>query len=352
MAALITIEKKGDKINLNDIGFRLILIPFFGIVIAAYVGLVDHSHYSHLKIKLAYLFTIFIAFVVWHGNRYLLFFLRTFFNWFEHPLRKVVVLIFSIVGFTITASLLLHFAYFYLFESGRVDWQKVQLSTLIIVIAVLFIAHVYEMAFTVKEAEGEMVKRAETEKAKAEAELNALKAQIDPHFIFNSLNTLSFLIESEPQKAAVFNANLASVYRYILNQRNSNLVTLEDELAFLDAYFSMIKLRHGQAVALHLRGLPTDVSQFLLPPISIQQLVENAIKHNEFSESSPLHITVEWSAVAITVTNGHTPKKFPAPSAKTGLDNLNTRYQLIAGKGIEIKVDKKYFSVVLPTIQW
>lgn len=352
MAKLISIERKGDVTTLNDIGFRLILIPFFGIAIAAFVGLVNHSTYSLPKLKLAYLFTIFISFVIWHGNRYLLFFLRAYFNWFEKPLRKIFVLIFSIVNFTIVASVLLHYAYFYLFENGVVDWQKVQTSTLIIVIAVLFIAHVYETAFTVKEAEGERVKRAETEQAKAEAELNALKSQIDPHFIFNSLNTLSHLIHEHPAKATEFNDNLALVYRYILNQRNSNLVSLDDELQFLNAYFSLIRIRHGNAVELDINDELGLRNARLLPPISIQQLVENAIKHNEFSDASPLKIKVEVLEKELRVSNNVTLKKSAVPSSRTGLNNLDNRYRLIAGKGITIEEGQVKFSVVLPLIEW
>ncbi len=352
MAKLISIERKGDVTTLNDIGFRLILIPFFGIAIAAFVGLVDHSTYSLTQLKLAYLFTIFISFVIWHGNRYLLFFLRAYFNWFEHPVRKIVVLFFSIVNFTIVSSVLLHYVYFQLFESGEVDWQKVQTSTLIIVIAVLFIAHVYETAFTVKEAEGERVKRAETEQAKAEAELNALKSQIDPHFIFNSLNTLSHLINEQPSRASEFNDNLALVYRYILNQRNSNLVVLDDELQFLNAYFSLIRIRHGSAVELEINDKMGLRYARLLPPISIQQLVENAIKHNEFSDSAPLKIKVEVDEKSLKVSNNKVIKKTGVPSSQTGLTNLDNRYQLIAGKGITIDTNESVFSVVLPLLEW
>jgi LytS/YehU family sensor histidine kinase len=102
----------------------------------------------------------------------------------------------------------------------------------------------------VKETESEMLKNEQLERAKAEAELEALKNQIDPHFIFNSLNTLSHLIEEKPVKAKQFNDNLADVYRYILQNKARDLVLLREEMIFLENYFSLLKIRFDKAVEL------------------------------------------------------------------------------------------------------
>ncbi|MBO9634454.1 MAG: histidine kinase, partial [Chitinophagaceae bacterium] len=181
--------------------------------------MVDHTTFPHWKVKLSYLYTIGLSLLIWEGNRYLLFTLRSYFNWFNQPMRKVIVLILAASFFTIPVSVLLLITWYQLFQDGKVRWDVVTESTLIIMISVLFIVHVYETVFLVKESESEMVKNAQLEQAKAEAELEALRNQIDPHFIFNSLNTLSHLIEEKPQKARQFNDNLADVYRYILQSK-------------------------------------------------------------------------------------------------------------------------------------
>ena len=175
--------------KLNDIGFRVILIPFFGIVIPLITGMIDYSSFSLWKSKFSFLYTIGIAFVVWEGNRYLLFTLRSYFDWFNRPIRKIIALLFAVSFYTIPVSALLLTGWYHLFAKGVVKWDIVFTSTLIIMICVVFITHVYETVFLVRDSETEMVRSAQLERAKVQAELEALKNQIDPHFIFNSLNT-------------------------------------------------------------------------------------------------------------------------------------------------------------------
>lgn len=343
--------KNGDTIQLNDIGFRLILIPVFGIVIPVVTGLVNHSQFSLWQIKLSYLYTIGIAFIVWHGNRFLLFTLRSYFDWFNKPIKKIAALVFAISFYTIPVSVLLLVGWYHLFKKGAVDWNLVGMNALIIMIAVLFIVHVYETVFLVKEAETEKVQRAQTEKAKAEAELEALKNQIDPHFIFNSLNTLSYLIEDDPVRAKHFNDNLADVYRYILQNKARDLVLLREEVNFLKDYFSLLKIRFEEAVQLNLSVPGNALEQFLIPPISLQVLAENAIKHNEFNTSNPLIIDIEFRNNELIVHNNLKKKKLRKASSKIGLQNLNDRYKLTTNNFISIQEGEKDFTVNLPVLK-
>jgi sensor histidine kinase YesM len=344
-------KKPNDVIKLNDIGFRLILIPFFGIVLPIVTGLIDHSRYTLWQTKLSYLYTIGISFVVWHGNRFLLFTLRSYFDWFNKPVRKIVALILAISFYTIPISILMLVGWYHLFAHGVVNWNVVSLNALIIMIAVLFIVHVYETVFLVKEAETEKVQRAQTEKAKAEAELEALKNQIDPHFIFNSLNTLSHLIEEKPAKAKLFNDNLADVYRYILQNKARDLVLLREEMDFLQSYFSLLKIRFGNAV--HIKtGVPFEaLDLYLIPPISLQILAENAIKHNEFSEATPLVLEIELKDEELVVHNLVIRKTLRKASSRIGLQNLRERYKLTTNREIVIQEEEKNFTVNLPVLK-
>jgi sensor histidine kinase YesM len=327
--------------QVNDIGFRLILIPFFGIAIPLITGLVDHSAFSNWHIKLSYAYTIGLAFLIWEGNRYLLFTLRSYFNWFNKPIRKLIVLIFSVSFYTIPISVLLLMGWYHIFKAGIVNWNVVTESTLIIMICVVFIVHVYETFFLVKESE----------RAKVEAELEALKNQIDPHFIFNSLNTLSHLIEEKPQRAKQFNDNLADVYRYILQNKRRELVLLREEIQFLNDYFSLLVIRFEKAVQLNTVIAESDMDQFLIPPISLQVLVENAIKHNEFSDASPLVVSIELQQEVLIVHNRVHKKVLRKPSSRIGLNNLDERYKLTTGKEIIVDVTEYEFTVSLPVLK-
>lgn len=243
-------ETRSKGSYINDIGFRLILVPAFGIIIPLVTGMINSFNFSNWQVKLSFLYTIGIAAVVWQGNRYLHFSMRSYFDWHNKPIQKVLVLLFSIAFYTIPVSILLLVGWYNFFGGGLVNWNIVWSSTLIILIAVVFITHVYETVFLVKETENEMIKNEQLERTKAEAELEALKNQIDPHFIFNSLNTLSHLIEEKPAKAKLFNDNLADVYRYILQNKARDLVLLKEEMLFLENYFSLLKIRFEKAVEL------------------------------------------------------------------------------------------------------
>lgn len=337
--------------QVNDIGFRLILIPFFGIAIPLITGMVDHHSFSNWYIKLSYAYTIGLAFLIWEGNRYLLFTLRSYFNWFNKPIRKLVVLIFSVSFYTIPISVLLLVGWYQIFKAGTVNWNIVTESTLIIMVCVVFIVHVYETFFLVKESENEMLKNAQLARAKVEAELEALKNQIDPHFIFNSLNTLSHLIEEKPQRAKQFNDNLADVYRYILQNKRRELVLLREEIQFLNDYFSLLVIRFEKAVQLNTAIADSDMDLFLIPPISLQILVENAIKHNEFSDASPLIVNIELQQEVLVVHNRVHKKVLRKPSSRIGLNNLDERYKLTTGKAIEIDATAYEFTVSLPVLK-
>ena len=344
-------KNKNDILQINDIGFRLVLIPFFGIAIPVFTHMMKDSGFNHWVLILAYGYTILIAYVIWEGNRYLLFSLRNHFNWFKKPVRKIIALLIAVSFFTIPVSYAMLIGWYKLFKNAQVNWQVVGISTLIIMICVLFITHVYETVFLVKESESEMLRNEQLERSKAEAELQALKNQIDPHFMFNSLNALSYLIDENPEKAKEFNENLADVYRYILQNKTRSLVLVREEIIFLHDYFSLLKIRYEDAVILEIHLDDEILEQYMIPPISLQVLVENAFKHNEFSLNAPLLIKVFCENERIIVVNNVWEKEITKQSSRIGLLNLQERYKLTIVMPIEVKKTDKNFTVFLPILK-
>ncbi|HTL08884.1 MAG TPA: histidine kinase [Chitinophagaceae bacterium] len=337
--------------QVNDIGFRVILIPFFGIAIPLLTGMISGQHFTATQLKVSFLYTIFIAFVIWEGNRYLLFSMRSYVDWHKKPVRKIFVLLFGISFYTVPVSILLLAGWYRLFLHSSPNWQVVTSATLIMMICVIFITHVYETVFLVKQSENEMLRAEQFERARAEAALEALKNQIDPHFIFNSLNTLSYLIEEQPARARQFNDTLADVYRYILQNKAKDLVLLREEIKFLEDYFSLLKIRFEDAVQLQLEVDPIWYDQFLVPPISLQVLMENAIKHNDFdADASPLVLRIELKNNSLVVCNTIRKKQLRKPSSQIGLRNLDERYKFTTGKSISIAASNDQFCVVLPVL--
>jgi sensor histidine kinase YesM len=336
--------------RINDIGFRLILIPFFGIAIPLLTRMIDPHSFSHWMFKLAYAYSIGIAFVIWQGNRYLLFSLRSYFDWFNRPVRKIIALLLAVSFFTIPVCIVLLLGWYQLFMAGRVNWEVVRTSTLIIMICVIFITHVYETVFLVKDSESEMLRNAQLERLKAQAELQALKGQIDPHFMFNSLNTLTWLIEEAPPKAKVFNEHLADVYRYILQNRSRELVLLAEEVEFLHDYFALLRIRYGEAVRLRLKVSPEQFDQYTVLPISLQVLAENVVKHNEFSAREPLEIEITMEGPKMVVRNRVARKAVAGVSSGVGLANLAERCKVAMAMPLEVVETAGEFAVYLPIL--
>lgn len=337
-----------SEIQLNDNKFRIIGIPFFGILIPNATGLFGDLPLTSPVYWLGYIHFVLLAFFIWQGNRYLLFRTRKRFTWFDKPMEKLILLLMNNVFYTAPITVAWLCLWYIWAGFPKTDWSVIQVVVLINVICVLFVTHVYETVFLVKEKESETVKNEQLQRAKAEAELTALKNQVDPHFMFNSLNTLSHLIKTDSKKAHEFTENLAEVYRYILIQKDHTLVLLEDELEFTHRYTDLLHLRFGKALIIKKQFNGSAEKDFLIPPTSVFVAFENAVKHNEISEQKPLYIDVDVKDNRLYIINQIQEKANRQHSSKIGLKNLAERFQLVTGANIEAYRDDGKFIVSMP----
>lgn len=335
---------------IDDRWFRAVCIPGFGVAIPNVVGLFGDLGPGDLGYWLGYVYFIGLAAAIWHGNRWALFAQRARWGWFDRPVRKIALLGAAVVLFTAPLTVAC-IAGWYLASGLPVDMAAVREVTLINVICVVFVTHVYETAFLIKEREADLVRVERLERARAEAALEALRSQVAPHFLFNSLTTLAHLIETAPARARDFNASLARVYRYILLHRDRDLVPLAEELAFVETYFSLLRLRFGEALGLSCELGDADAARWLVPPISLQTLVENAVKHNAFDDREPMAIEVRFTGAAVEVANVRRERADASPSSRLGLVNLDERCRLATRRGLEIDRARDRFAVRVPALE-
>ncbi len=168
--------------------------------------------------------------------------------------------------------------------------------------------------------------------------------------MFNSLNTLSYLITNNPEKASLFTENLAEVYRYILSQKEQTLVLLEDELEFTHKYTDLLHLRFGEALHIKKRFNGTTEKDFLIPPTSVFVAFENAVKHNEISEKMPLLIDVDVRDGHLIIVNEIQERRHLQHSSGIGLKNLDERFKIVTGKGIQAAQENNKFIIRFPLI--
>lgn len=174
----------------------------------------------------------------------------------------------------------------------------------------------------------------------------ALQSQLNPHFLFNSLNTLIAEIEYNPGNAVSFTKNLSDVYRYVLQCQDKPLVTLGEEMEFMKAYLFLHEVRLGDCIACDI-GISDDYRERMLPPLTLQLLVENVIKHNSVSAARPMKIAITTEEDYLVVSNRVQPKK-SAASPGIGLQNLSNRCRLITGKEIRVSDEGGVFTVKIP----
>lgn len=338
-----------DKIEVNDRLIRIIAIQFFGILIPNATGLISTNDRSIYYLIGAYAYFTLTAFLIWEGNRMILFKLDEKYNWFINPAQKVIAILGGNIFYTGPIVFLLLFGWFHILGETT-DWAVIRLTAIVAVICVIFITHAYETVILIKQRESDKVKSEKLEKAKLQAELKVLKNQIDPHFMFNSLNNLAHLIDKNPAKAKLFTESLAEVYRYILTNRDSKLVMLEDELLFLNKYISLLHLRFDDNLKVAFVLGDNDPTHFLIPPISIFFAIENVVKHNEISSAFPMYIEIGKTANGLYISNKLRERKQKSPSTKVGLVNLDERFKMTVGKGISTKNDNRTFKLELPML--
>jgi two-component system LytT family sensor kinase len=193
----------------------------------------------------------------------------------------------------------------------------------------------------------------ETEKLRrenVESQLEGLKNQVNPHFLFNSLNTLAYIIPENPEQGVKFVQKLSKVYRYILEISDQKLIKLEEELNFLQAYNFLLKERFGENLEIRIE-VPEEYRRQKIVPLSLQILFENAIKHNIISSEQPLLIELDIEGGKVCVKNNLQRKTQVMHSTGMGLQNIKNRYAYFTEEEVLVSTADAHFSVCLPLVK-
>ncbi|QBR10763.1 sensor histidine kinase [Sphingobacterium sp. CZ-2] len=212
----------------------------------------------------------------------------------------------------------------------------------------IIIGSIFYGLFFYSSYKNKQIKKQKSIAGEATAQLETLKNQIDPHFLFNSLNVLIGLIEEDKQNAITYTKSLSSIYRYILTQKDKELTSIQEELSFARSYISLLKLRFEDGIN-YQEGIIEAESKEIVP-LSLQLLLENCIQHNRISEENPLTISIYQEGSKLVVSNNLQEKNSPNPSTKIGLANIVDRYALLSKEEVIIEKSDTYFKVKIPII--
>jgi two-component system, LytTR family, sensor kinase len=264
----------------------------------------------------------------WEGNYQIVGLVRVKYPKIDQTNKRIISQVALSLTYTVIVGFLL-VGFLHLFSYTTFSWHYLGRIVGMGLVITAIISIVYETVFYFelwKEAllEGERLKKTE-----ARLQFEGLKNQVNPHFLFNSLNTLSSLIHVNPDKAEKFTQEFAQIYRYVLEVKDKTFVPLERELDFVQTYIYLQKIRFGDHLVFE-NEVITDSQNYFLPPLILQNLVENAIKHNKISEKNPLTIKIWIDEDLIKVSNNLQERKDLVASTKTGLYNIKQRFRLVS----------------------
>ena len=282
---------------------------------------------------------------MWFGNEFISHALDKKISWTTTPVKRFVVGIVGMLIYTVVTTLLLVRLAEWIFEAGFGNITNVLYSTVIVtgVITLFMTSRSFLFSWKQTAIDAERLQR-----ENLSARYENLKSQVNPHFLFNSLNALTNLVYEDQDKAVKFIKQLSDVYRYVLDTRDREVVPLEVELKFLESYVYLQQIRFGDKlkIELHLNG-----TRSLVAPLSLQMLIENAIKHNVVSEKDPLHVKVYADYQYLSVENNLQKKMMmDENSSGLGLENIRRRYEFLVNKKVLIEESATKFIVRLPVI--
>ena len=297
-----------------------------------------------------YLSSIIITIVVWEGNLWIDDWMNRHYPWIGKTRQRILFHLPVTLIYSALSLYLLMLAY----NSAvcGLDGIHKKLMQSCLVIGMMISVVILSLEIGGQLLRGWKASLVEVEKYKTEsvqAQLKNLKDQVNPHFLFNNLSVLSSLVYKDQDKAVEFIQQLSGVYRYLLDNHGHELVRLETEFRFIDSYIYLLKIRFDERIQFSI-DLPPESMHRLIPPMSVQMLIENAIKHNEISAAYPLQICIVAKNDDIIVENNYQPRLEPPDGSGSGLKNICQRYAYFSDRQPSFGLFQQRFKVTLPLL--
>jgi sensor histidine kinase YesM len=290
--------------------------------------------------------------IFWMGDRHIMMYFLKKYRDLKDNRKRVIRQSIGILSYTILATLVLG-----LMESSIIsyfDLPQPEHSKLAALGASLFatvtVVSIYEALYYISQWKNSIAEAEQLKREHVQSQLSSLRNQVNPHFLFNSLNTLSSLIPENPEKAIHFVQNLSQVYRYILELGDKELISLQDEMNAVNAYLFLLNTRFSENLVINITISEESLHKKVVP-LAVQMLIENAVKHNIISSKRPLHISIaSKNNTELVVSNNLQIKDQAQDGTGTGLKNIGHRYQILSGKSFAFGIHDQNFIVTLPLL--
>ncbi|MGI9653442.1 2TM domain-containing protein [Chryseobacterium sp. RLHN22] len=335
---------------------ELLVLTYVSIGTTLFFFLFINEEKSFRAFYLTFAISSMYSFFIGLGNHFVNELLNKKFPWSEATTKRAVLSIISLLVVNFLLVYVCNYINFVVFQksatpeeffSGKYNFTNWFMLNITLLISAFLHAKGF-MDELKKTSKKEVVEQKLIAKS-ANAQFESLKNQLDPHFLFNSLNVLSSLIDENPVQAQKFTASMSKIYRYVLEQKDKELVTVEDEIEFAKIYCDLLKTRFEDSVNFEFHVDKEYLKKFVVP-LSLQLLLENCIKHNLATSSKPLLIRIFTEGDTLCIENNLQIREQIKESAGIGLANIVQRYSLLTKKNVFIEKSEDYFKVKLPIL--
>ena len=328
---------------------------YINIIVSLFIFLIDGGEKTFERYSITFLISGMYTFFIGLGNGFLNDYLDSKFSWTDETRKRTIA---AIVGTLVMNIALVYFCNYLNFiviqgknpekffngEMNFINWFFINFA-----IMISAIGHARGFMAAWKNSTKKEVVEQKLIAKSANAQFESLKNQLDPHFLFNSLNVLDSLIEENPVQAQRFTNSMSKIYRYVLEQKDKELVSVEEEIDFAKTYCELLKTRFEDAVTFDFNISEEDKKGFVVP-LSLQLLLENSIKHNFATSSKPLNIKIFTEKGNLIIENNLQTRELPNTSTGVGLANIVSRYNLLTERNVFVEKSEAFFRVKLPIL--
>jgi two-component system, LytTR family, sensor kinase len=345
-------RKHNCKIGFDDRIVMIIAIPILSFIIPIVFMSCRFGRYPYFTWD-KFTTTLLITTILWTGSRAIMIYCRRKYPLFKDVKKRLIFQSIFMLLFTIVFNNLLGYLFdcviFNSSNNNRFGVDMMINTNSAAIFCTIMVMAIYESVYFMHELRSSVQETENLKRESLHAQLSALKTQVNPHFLFNNLNTLSSLIPENPTHAVDFVQQLSKVYRHILEVKDEKTILLKDELEVFSAYTFLLQTRFEKNLSVDI-DIATDKMNKKVVPLSLQILMENAIKHNIVSVEKPLHIKLFTDNGSLVISNNLQVKNQINESTGIGLDNIRNRYKLISQKLVSVIESDTNFTVSIPLI--
>ncbi len=335
---------------MNDKWILIIGIPLVGIIMPMVFNRFDFTFLMSEGYRNT-IMSLFTTVAIWLGIRKVVIFLWDKYPWERFPVKHLTYEIIMVTIYTMMIGALSYIVARYTHFVELDPDMEIGISVAITLLITYLITCIHEAWFFYTQWNVSLIKAQALEKENIQSQYETLKSQVNPHFLFNTLNTLTTLIEENPKAAVDYVGKTSDFLRSILSMKDKEVISLEEEMKIIQTFYHLQKERFADNLNLTVQLTPESLTGNI-PPLSLQMLVENAIKHNIISSGNPLSITIsDHTQNSIRVTNNLQKKKNENLSNGIGLQNIRKRYLYLSGNTVEIIETADKFEVILPLLK-